>query len=115
MKKDILDYIEDIIIATDQAIMFIEDMEYDSFVKDDKTNSAVMRKLEIIGEAVKNISANIKKKHTEIPWKDMAGMRDKLIHEYFGINLKRVWKTVKEDLPDLKEKIEKLRDIYEEK
>jgi len=112
MKKEFLDYIEDIIEAMDKSMKFVEGKEYDDFLRDDKTNSAVVRKLEIIGEAVKNIPNKIKKEHPKIPWKDMAGMRDKLIHEYFGVDLKRIWKTVKEDLPKVKPQIEEILKDY---
>ncbi|MEM3676907.1 MAG: DUF86 domain-containing protein [Candidatus Bathyarchaeia archaeon] len=69
---------------------------------------AVIRAIEVIGEAVKKVSISVRKRYPEIPWKDMAGMRDKLIHEYFSVNLRRVWKTVKEDIPDLKHLFEKI-------
>ncbi|MBU1159894.1 DUF86 domain-containing protein [Patescibacteria group bacterium] len=110
-----LDYINDIIDSIASIERFINDIDFDNFKNDEKTIYAVIRALEIIGESAKNISEDIKKKHTEIPWKNISGTRDKLIHEYFGVNKNVVWDTIKKDLPDLKEKIEKLRDIYEEK
>jgi len=67
-----------------------------------------VRAVEIIGEAVKKIPDSIRKKYLEIPWREMAGMRDKLIHEYFGVNLQRVWRTVREDIPALKPLFEKI-------
>jgi len=67
--------------------------------------SAVIRELEIIGEAAKNVSVETKSKHPDIPWKQMSGLRDKLIHDYFGVDLDAVWETVKRDLPVLKEKL----------
>lgn len=90
------------------AMKFVEGIEYDDFVKDDKTISAVIRKLEIIGEAVKKIPNEIKQSYPQIPWKDMAGMRDKLIHEYFGVDSKRIWSTVKKDIPNLKSLFDKI-------
>ena len=69
---------------------------------------AFVRSLEVIGEAVKKIPSDFKEKHTEIPWKEIAGMRDKLIHEYFGVNYKIVWKTVQLEIPRLMEKIENI-------
>ena len=74
-------------------------------MKDEKTQYAVIRAIEIIGEASKKIPKNIKTKYTDVPWYEISGMRDKLIHDYFGVNSKIVWKTVKEDLPRLKKLI----------
>ena len=84
MKEEFLDYIEDIIEAMDDAANFVKDMDYNSFLRDRKTVYAVIRALEIIGEAAKNVPIEIKNNYPQIPWKDMAGMRDKVIHEYFG-------------------------------
>ncbi len=114
MKKEFLDYLEDIIEAMESVTRFVENIDYFDFTEDDKTTSAVIRKLEIIGEAIKKVPAKVKKEYPEIPWKKMAGMRDKLIHEYFGIDLKRVWRTIKEDIPYLKPKIRDILKKYEE-
>jgi uncharacterized protein with HEPN domain len=112
MKKEFLDYVEDIIEAMEDAISFVKEMEYDDFAKDRKTVYAVVRALEIIGEAVKKVPLRVRNRYPRIPWKEIAGMRDKLIHEYFGVDLKRVWKTVKEDVPNLKPLFEEiLRDF----
>ena len=87
MKREVGDFIDDIINAMDKALKFVEGMSYEEFANDDKTIFAVVRAIEIIGEAVKNISDDLKKKYPEIPWKGMAGMRDKVIHGYFGVDL----------------------------
>jgi len=108
MKEEFLDYIEDVIEAMDDAVSFVEGVKREDLVKDRKTIYAVVRALEIIGEAVKRIPDGVRDRYPQIPWKDMAGMRDKLIHEYFGVNIKRVWKTVKEDIPNLKPLFEKI-------
>jgi uncharacterized protein with HEPN domain len=102
MKDEYLDYVEDIIRAMDDALAFIEGMNYKDFLNDRKTVYAVIRALKIIGEATKNIPSAVKDRYREIPWKDMAGMRDKMIHGYFGVDLKRVWSTVREDISNLK-------------
>jgi uncharacterized protein with HEPN domain len=102
MKREIGDYIQDIVENMDAALAFISNTTYDEFVKDVKTNYAVVRAIEIIGEAVKNIPEDVRKKHPEIPWRKMAGMRDKISHEYFGVSLERVWEVVKKDIPYLK-------------
>lgn len=99
--REYFDYLEDIRGMIQKAIGFVGEMSFDTFSEDDKTVFAVIRALEIIGEASKNIPERVKEEHAEIPWREMAGIRDKLIHDYFGINLEVVWKTVKEDLPPL--------------
>lgn len=108
MKREVGDYIEDIIGALNKSMKFVEGMEYEDFFRDDKTEFAEIRAIEVIGEAVKNIPEDVKKEYPEIPWREMAGMRDKLIHEYFGVDLRRVWKTVKEEIPPLKPLFEKM-------
>lgn len=114
MKEEFLDYIEDIIGAMNDALSFVKDMEYDVFLRDKKTIYAVNRALEIIGEATKNVPASVKNRYPQIPWKKMAGMRDKVIHEYFGVDLKRVWSTVKKDIPDLKPLFEKILNDFKQ-
>ncbi len=108
MNDEFLDYVEDIYKAMDDALTFIEGMNYKDFLNDRKTVYAVIRTLEIIGEATKNIPSTVKSRYREIPWKDMTGMRDKMIHGYFGVDLKRVWSTINEDIPSLKPRFEKI-------
>jgi len=107
-KREYKDYITDIIEAIESIEKFTEGFTFEDFKKDDKTISAVIRKLEIIGEAVKKIPASVRNKNKQIPWKKMAGIRDKLIHEYFGVNIKVVWRTIKEDLPKVKPLIKEM-------
>ena len=78
------------------------------FFKDRKTQDAVVRNLEIIGEAVKHLSASLTTSHPSIPWKQIAGMRDKLIHEYFGVDLTLIWDVVATGLPDLNRTISEI-------
>jgi len=113
MKRVFLDYVEDIITAMEDAMSFVEGMDYADFVKNRRTIYAVTRAVEVIGEAVKKIPKTVRNRYPEIPWKDMAGMRDKLIHEYFGVDLRRVWKTVKEDILNLKPLFEKILKDFE--
>ncbi|MCX5725014.1 MAG: DUF86 domain-containing protein [Nitrospirae bacterium] len=82
--------------------------EKDRFLADRKTQDAVIRNLEIIGEATKRISPGLKSAHTDVAWKPIAGMRDKLIHDYFGVNVQLVWEAVERDLPQLYEKVNEL-------
>ncbi len=94
-----------------EAIQKIEDYTqagHAAFASDVKTQDAVMRNLEIIGEAAKNLSVETKSKSNHIPWKQVAGMRDVLIHAYFGVNIDTVWETVDMQLPILKSEIMKL-------
>jgi uncharacterized protein with HEPN domain len=113
MKEEFLDYIEDIIEAMDDAMSFVKSMDYDDFVKDRKTIYAVIRAIEIIGEAVKKIPESVRNRYLQIPWRDMAGMRDKLIHEYFGVDLRAVWDTIKKDIPNLKPSFDKILKDFE--
>jgi uncharacterized protein with HEPN domain len=101
-------YLKDILAAIASIEAFILGMDLEAFSLDDKTNSAVMRKLEIIGEAVKQIPEDLRQTHAQVPWKEMAGMRDKLIHFYFGVDYQLVWKTITERLPQVKQEIEKI-------
>jgi len=100
--------LKDIKMAINSIENFIDGLDFNQFKVDDKTSSAVIRKFEIIGEATKNIPEIIRKQHPQIPWKDIAGMRDKLIHAYSEVDLKLVWTTIHQRLPKLKSTIEKL-------
>jgi len=113
MKEEFLDYVQDVVEAMGDALRFVEGLEYKDFVKDKKTAYAVTRAVEIIGEAVKKIPNSVRKRYRRIPWKRMAGMRDKLIHEYFGVDLRRVWNTVQKDIPELKPMFEKILKDFE--
>jgi uncharacterized protein with HEPN domain len=102
MKKEYQDYVEDIMSSISKIEQFVEGMTFEDFSEDDKTVFAVIRALEVIGEAAKNIPPPMKNKYSQIPWREISGMRDKLIHEYFGVNIKVVWDTVKSDIPAIK-------------
>ncbi len=106
-----LDYVHDMLDSAEKAIRFVGEMQYEQFSADDKTVFAVIRAIEIIGEGSKKIPKEIQKDYSEIPWREIAGTRDKLIHEYFGVNLSVVWRTVHEDLPPL---LKQLRGILED-
>lgn len=108
MKRKIDLYIEDIKTAIRKIEEYTKEMSLENFIKDEKTLDAVIRNISIIGEAAKNIPKEIKSKHPEIAWNDIVGMRNKIIHEYFGIDEDVLWKTIKEDIPALKKEIKKL-------
>ena len=107
-RRDYKDYLFDINDTINKIEKFCKGFNLAKFKQDEKTHDAVIRRFEIIGEAVKNIPARVKNKYKEIPWKEMAGMRNKLVHEYFGVNTEVVWKTIKHDIPDLKKKVDAL-------
>jgi uncharacterized protein with HEPN domain len=103
--KESIIFIEHIIECIENIELFTKGVSKEDFLKNKEKQSAIIRQIEIIGEAVKNISESFKSNYSNILWKDIAGMRDKLMHHYFGIDLEIVWKTIKEDIPLLKSQI----------
>jgi uncharacterized protein with HEPN domain len=101
-------YLEDILSAIESIEKFVAGMDLETLQADDKTASAVIRKFEIIGEAVRHVPEDIREAYTEVAWKEMAGMRDRLIHFYMGINYRLVWQTIKNDLPVVKTQVRKI-------
>ncbi|MFH1226560.1 MAG: DUF86 domain-containing protein [Planctomycetota bacterium] len=105
-KRGDIEFLSDISEAIKRIGTYTAKMSYDGFLEDKKTQDAVVRNIEILGEAVKNISDALKADNPQIGWKDIAGMRDKIIHFYFGIRWATVWSAIKNEIPDLKIKIE---------
>jgi uncharacterized protein with HEPN domain len=99
MKREYEDYLHDMLENAGKALSFVQDMDYDGFCMDDKAVYAVIRALEIIGEAARQIPEQFRQSHPEIQWREIAAMRNKLTHEYFGVNTRVIWRTVQEDLP----------------
>ncbi len=102
------DYLNDILGNIKDINIFIEGIDYEDLKSDKKTQYAVIRCLEVIGEAAKKIPDKSRTKYPAIPWPEISGMRDKLIHDYFGIDLETVWDTIQEDLLPLKKAVESL-------
>lgn len=101
-KREFVDFLEDAIGAMERAERFVAGMSYEDFKKDEKTVFAALRAIEVIGEAVKHIPLDFRMKFPDIPWRDISGMRDVLIHDYFGVDLETVWETVKTNIPKTK-------------
>lgn len=104
-KRDAKLYVKDIIDSIQKIEQYTKGLSVEKFKEEDLIIDAVIRNFEIIGEASKNIPEEIKTQHPDIPWKEMAGMRDKVIHEYFGVDFDIVWKTISTRLTSLKESL----------
>ena len=115
MKKDPVLYLEDILDSIDRIEAYTKKPGKKAFFDSCEKQDAVLRRLEIIGEAIKNVPEDIKAANSLIPWKKIAGLRDVLIHSYSGVNLERVWKIVVDDLPDLKRDMKQLIKILKSK
>lgn len=108
MKNNLI-FIEHMLESINNIEEFTKGLDKEKFAKDKLRQSAVLRQLEVIGEAVKNISQEFRDKHKAIEWQLIAGLRDKLIHHYFGVDITRVWNVIEKDLPILKKEIEKIK------
>ncbi len=110
MSRDNMVYLDDILQCCDRIIRYTQGMAYGQFETDDKTVDAVVRNLEIIGEAVKNIPEAIKDKNTQIEWRKIAGLRDIVVHAYFNVSISIVWDVVTHQIPELKKQIDQIRE-----
>lgn len=109
-EKEDLAFIQHILESIKAIEDFSKGISKEELISNRLKQSATIREIEIIGEAVKNISENLKKKHREIEWGDIAGTRDKMIHHYFGVDLNIVWDIIKRDIPRLKRRIERIKE-----
>jgi uncharacterized protein with HEPN domain len=110
-RRDYAEYLQDILTAIDEVSEFTIGLTFDQFEADRKTVNAVIRSIEVVGEAARKIPEDLRVRFPEVPWKRMTGMRDKLIHEYFGVDLEIVWKTALEELPPLKPALVRVKDF----
>jgi uncharacterized protein with HEPN domain len=103
--RNYTDYLRDILEYAEKAERFVEGLDFQAFERNEEKTLAVIRALEVIGEAARHIPGTLREKYADVPWEDMVGMRSKLIHDYFGVDLKVVWRTVHEDLPPLRDAV----------
>lgn len=104
-------YLEDILESIGRIESYTEDMTRDEFEDAPAIQDAVLRRFEVIGEAVKNLPEDLRDEHDQVRWGDIAGLRDVLIHAYFRVNVERVWKAIQDDLPELKRKVEGILEV----
>jgi len=110
MKRELRLFIEDILESIKLIEKYLGSSSKEDLNNNQKLKDSIIRRLEIIGEAVKNIPEDFRKKYPNVPWKKIAGLRDIIIHSYFNINLDITWEIIKKDLPDLKAKIQKIKE-----
>jgi uncharacterized protein with HEPN domain len=113
MKRDIMVYVDDILESIDLINTYTQGISQDAFIENIQLQDSVIRRLEVIGEAVKHIPIGIRRRYPTVPWKAVAGLRDVLIHEYFGVDVVRTWMVVQDDLPDLRCHLEMVRAYLE--
>jgi len=107
-KRSDIDYLQDMLEAISRISKYCKKLSYEDFLEDTRTQDAVVRNIEIIGEAVKNLHEPLKQEYSDVPWKSIAGIRDRLIHDYFGVNWDIVWDVIKNDIPDLAVKVKSI-------
>lgn len=113
MNRLYIDYLRDMLDNANRAMQFAKGMDYEAFSKDEKSVYAVIRAVEIIGEATRNIPEEIRAKYPHIPWRDASDMRNKLVHRYFGVDVEVIWQTLQEDLPILASSLEEIIKLEE--
>ena len=112
MSREFLDFVEDILDAMDKAEILLDGVTFEELVADFRINFAVFRALEIVGEATKRLPVELRNQYPDVPWKEMAGMRDRIIHGYDVVEYKIVWDTVKKRIPIVKPQIQQILKDY---
>ena len=107
-KRTYIDFVKDIFDMITKIESFTKNYTYNKFIEDDKTVFAVIRCFEVMGEAVKNIPEEMREKFSYLPWKRISGMRNKLIHEYFGVDYETLWETIKARIPEIKPLVQQM-------
>ena len=115
MSNEFLDYVEDILDAMEKAEIMLEGIIFEEFVNDFRINFVVVRALEIVGEATKRLPLSLRRQYPDIPWKRMAGMRDRIIHGYDAVDYEVVWDAVKQEIPQVKPHLEQILRDYADK
>ena len=108
-RRSDIDLLDDILVCMQKIQSYIAGFSYDDFESDLKTQDAIIRNIEVIGEATKKLSGDLRREYHNVPWKAMAGMRDRLIHGYFGVNIDIIWEVATLDIPGLRDKIERIK------
>jgi len=108
-------FVNDIMDAITKIERYIKNLDYDAFTKNGMAIDAVIRNLEIIGEAARNIPDNVKERYPNVPWKRMVGLRNIVTHEYFGVDLDNIWKIIKVNIPEVKPDIMKILDEFKDR
>lgn len=110
MRRDESVYLQHILDAIARIEMYLDEIDEEAFYQRPLVQDGVVRQIQIIGEAVKRLSDDLRDRYPHIPWQDIAGMRDKVVHDYFGVDLEEVWLTAKNDIPLLKAEVTKMRE-----